>query len=212
MNGKSSGMRNKIYSETEEEFLKLCLKLGAERQWTNADIARFVAPFLGRTSKGIEQKLGIIKQDLLIEESWRKKAYQEEVSELKRYVWQEEAQAQPKGKTSVDFGSSSIQSVEPEPVSPQQTLIKLDERDLGKRLKVRVYNVMPYGAFCETEDGKTGLIIRGHISSEFIENTEDYLQIGDVFEAVVVPDKKQPGKVLLNAKLLGDIVPLAKRR
>lgn len=198
--------RNKSYSEIEEEFLRSCAKLALERNITNADVARCISPLLDRTIKGIELKMGFVKQEVLGIEKQRKQMYKEEMEELHQFIESESK------KESTSFGESTIQTFQEEREPLHQALVQLDMNDIGKRLKVRVYNVMPYGAFCETEDGKTGLILKGFVSTDFVERIEDYLQVGDVFEAMVVEDKKQPGRVLLNAKILGNIIPLAQRR
>lgn len=200
-----NSMRNKGYTETEEEFLKSCAKLALERNITNAEVARFISPLLDRTPKGVEQKMGFVKQDLLLEEKKRRWMYEDEMAEVNRFVQQEESKKQ------TDFGSNSIQTLDKERQPKQAALPPLDASDIGKRLKVRVYNVKPYGAFCETEDGKTGLIIKGFVSTDFVENVEDYLRVGDVFEALVVEDRQNPGKSLLNAKALGNIIAISER-
>ena len=143
-----------------------------------------ISSLLGRTTKGLEQKLSAVKQELFPEEK--------------------------KEKTAVE--TNEIQSVHSDTQDPAKLMPPITASDIGKRYKVRVYKVMPYGAFCETEDGKTGLLLKGLITTEFVEHTEDYLQVGDVFEAIVVPDKQNPGKALLNAKKIGNILSIEQRK
>lgn len=71
----------------------------------------------------------------------------------------------------------------------------------GTRLKGKIVNLVPYGAFIELEDGIEGLI---HISEmSWVKNVTDPSEIvkrGDLVEAVVLSVQKDEGKISLGMK------------
>lgn len=58
--------------------------------------------------------------------------------------------------------------------------------EIGKFLKVKVVNVIPKGAVVQLEDGHTELIHLSKISTKFVKNVEDFVQVGDELEAEVI--------------------------
>ncbi|MCI5052606.1 MAG: 30S ribosomal protein S1 [Simkaniaceae bacterium] len=73
----------------------------------------------------------------------------------------------------------------------------------GTRVKGRIVNLVPYGAFIEIEDGIEGLI---HVSEmSWVKNVTDPGQIvnkGDEVEAIVLSVQKEDGKISLGIKQL----------
>lgn len=58
--------------------------------------------------------------------------------------------------------------------------------EVGTFLKVKVIKVIPKGAVVELEDGHTELIHLSKISNRFVKNVEDFVKVGDEFEAEVI--------------------------
>lgn len=83
--------------------------------------------------------------------------------------------------------------------SPWQDVDK--KYPVGSRIKGRVTNIMPYGAFVELEKGIEGLV---HISElswiKKINHPSEVLAIGDVIEAVVLNIDKDNQKISLGIK------------
>lgn len=74
---------------------------------------------------------------------------------------------------------------------------------VGSRVKGKVVNLLPYGAFIELEKGVEGLI---HISefswTKHIEHPSQMLAMGDIIEAVVLSINKEEQKISLSLKQL----------
>lgn len=72
---------------------------------------------------------------------------------------------------------------------------------VGSRVKGKIVNLVPYGAFIELEDGIEGLI---HVSEmSWVKNVTDPSQIvnrGDEVEAIVLSVSKEDGKISLGLK------------
>lgn len=186
--------KNKFYSETEDEFYKCCAKFCEELGITNKDMAEALAPVVGRTSKALELKIGNERRFFKLNNEKKKTDTKTKKTFTKP--------ASPK--------KVSIQETNEKPYTEE--IVYYSRADVGKTVKVKVKDVKPYGAFCVGEDGKVGLIVKSMISNDFVEEVSDYLQVGDAFYALLMPDKEYPDKVLLNAKAIGSIVAINKRK
>lgn len=103
---------------------------------------------------------------------------------------------------------NNIQEVKPRDVMERRPFpIEM----ISEIVEVKVTKVEKYGAFCFDNQGRSGLLPRGSISSEFVTNVSDYLKVGDVVKVMVVQDRKDNSRTELNAKLVGDIKPVHKR-
>jgi small subunit ribosomal protein S1 len=71
----------------------------------------------------------------------------------------------------------------------------------GSRVKGKVVNVMPYGAFVELEDGVEGLIHVSEMSwTKRVTKASDMLKVGDEVEAVVLDLQKEAKKISLGLR------------
>ena len=186
--------RNRAYSVEEEELLKSALKLSEQTGMNSSDIAKHLSPILGRTKKGVELKLGFLKQEL--------DNGKENKMEIKRVSPEPPAKEIQRTKSPTQIIHEHVPGIDLFPFT-------LD--DVGRRVKVKVYNMKPYGAFCCSEDGKSGLLLVGMVSTNFVDDIGKYLQIGDEFYVLVIQDQRDPSKVLLNAKVIGNIIPIDER-
>lgn len=74
---------------------------------------------------------------------------------------------------------------------------------VGAKIKGKVVNIMPYGAFVELEKGIEGLIHISELSwSKRYSHPNELLAIGDVVEAVVLDGDKENQKISLGMKQL----------
>ncbi|RKX31582.1 MAG: 30S ribosomal protein S1 [Verrucomicrobia bacterium] len=72
---------------------------------------------------------------------------------------------------------------------------------VGSRVKGRVVNLLPYGAFVELEDGVEGLIHVSEMSwTRRINRASEVLSVGDEVEAVVLSVNKQERKISLSLR------------
>lgn len=72
---------------------------------------------------------------------------------------------------------------------------------IGSKVKGKVVNIMPYGAFVELEKGVEGLVHVSELSwTTRINNPQDVLAIGDVVEAVVLSVDRDNQKISLGVK------------
>lgn len=185
---------NKHYNETEKELLKLSLKLMKEnKRYSTTELAEALVPILGRTHAGIKARLYALHQEMFTESEkpdWYKKN---------------------KLNTTSQTIKSDIQIIKSH--VPLEALEDFTEDDVGKRIEVEVYNLKHYGAFCKTLKGKSksGLLLKSMISTEYVVDIEDYLKVGDTLKVLVIEDKRNPGKILLNAKIIGNIIPVQDR-
>ena len=73
----------------------------------------------------------------------------------------------------------------------------------GSKVKGRVVNIMPYGAFVELEDGVEGLAHISELSwTRKINHPSDLLAIGDIIEVVVLRAQPEEEKISLGIKQL----------
>ncbi len=76
-----------------------------------------------------------------------------------------------------------------------------DKYSLGSKIKGKVVNIMPYGAFVELEKGVEGLVHVSELSwTARINNPGDVLAIGDIVEAIVLSVDKVSQKISLGVK------------
>ena len=72
---------------------------------------------------------------------------------------------------------------------------------LGAKIKGKVVNIMPYGAFVELEKGVEGLVHVSELSwTSRVNNPADVLAIGDIVEALVLSCDKESQKISLGIK------------
>lgn len=81
------------------------------------------------------------------------------------------------------------------------------ELQLGQTYKVEVIKIIDYGCVVRLEDRSTELIHLSQISPKFVKHVEEFVSIGDVFEAQGVPGLKNP--VQLSLKHLNLVSPYA---
>lgn len=76
-----------------------------------------------------------------------------------------------------------------------------DRYPVGSKVKGKVVNIMPYGAFVELEKGVEGLVHVSELSwTTRINSPQDVLAIGDIVEAVVLSMDKEHQKISLGIK------------
>ena len=82
---------------------------------------------------------------------------------------------------------------------------KIEERfPIGKRVKGKITNLVPYGAFVELEEGVEGLIHVSELSwTKRIMRPADVLSVGQEVEAVVLGVNKEEQKISLGVRQLG---------
>ena len=72
---------------------------------------------------------------------------------------------------------------------------------IGEKIKGRVVNIMPYGAFVELEKGIEGLIHISELSwTKRVAHPSEIVQVGDIVEAVVLDLDKENRKLSLGLK------------
>lgn len=187
--------RKKGYSQLEEEFLEISIKVAEEFRYNNAELSRMISPILGRTVRALEQKIGFMKQQKRQEEN-----------EETVVVFNEE---ETKKDELLESTSQSIQIIQND--SLMEDSVPFNEKDVGKIVEVEVVSIQDFGAFCRSDEGKIGLLLKGLITTEFVTDIRDYLQIGDRFKVLVIKDRKEKEKTLLNAKAIGNIIAIKNR-
>ena len=70
---------------------------------------------------------------------------------------------------------------------------------VGSLTSGKVQSVMPFGAFVALPDNKSGLVHISEITSEYIENINDYIKVGETV-TVKVLDIDKSGKISLSIK------------
>jgi small subunit ribosomal protein S1 len=75
--------------------------------------------------------------------------------------------------------------------------------EIGSKVKGKIVNVADYGAFLEIQSGVEGLIHVSEMSwSQHLRNPQDFINIGDVLEAVVLTLDREERKMSLGIKQL----------
>ena len=69
----------------------------------------------------------------------------------------------------------------------------------GSIITGKVQSVMPFGAFVALPDNKSGLVHISEITSEYIEDINDYIKVGDLVKVKVL-DTDKSGKISLSIK------------
>jgi small subunit ribosomal protein S1 len=83
--------------------------------------------------------------------------------------------------------------------NPWETVAK--EYPVGSKIKGKVVNIMPYGAFIEIQEGIEGLIHVSEMSwTKRISRASDFLAIGDQVEAVVLDIQPETKKISLGLR------------
>ena len=83
--------------------------------------------------------------------------------------------------------------------NPWETVAK--EYPIGSKIKGKVVNIMPYGAFIEIQEGIEGLIHVSEMSwTKRISRASDFLTIGDQVEAVVLDIQPETKKISLGLR------------
>ncbi len=78
-----------------------------------------------------------------------------------------------------------------------------DKYPLGSRIKGKVVNLLPYGAFVELEEGVEGLVHVSELSwTKRIAKAADVLNLGDEVEAVVLSISREEQKISLGVRQL----------
>ena len=83
---------------------------------------------------------------------------------------------------------------------------------IGSRIKGRVVNIVPYGAFIELEKGVEGLIHVSELSwTKKVNNPSDMLAIGDIVETMILSMNKDAKRISMGIKQIEpnpwDVVP-----
>jgi len=78
-----------------------------------------------------------------------------------------------------------------------------DDIQVGTKVKGRIVNVADYGAFLEVIPGVEGLIHVSEMSwSQHLRNPQDFINVGDELEAVVLTLDREERKMSLGIKQL----------
>ncbi|MBK8904815.1 MAG: 30S ribosomal protein S1 [Anaerolineaceae bacterium] len=78
----------------------------------------------------------------------------------------------------------------------------LEELSVGDRVKGKVVNMKPYGAFIDIGNGVVGLLHVSRMAWEHIDHPRDLFAVGDEVEVVVDKVQAEKEKVSLNRKVL----------
>jgi small subunit ribosomal protein S1 len=84
----------------------------------------------------------------------------------------------------------------------EQRQEQLEELAVGERVKGKVVNMKPYGAFIDIGNGVVGLLHVSRMAWEHIEHPRDLFAVGDEVEVVVDKVQADKEKVSLNRKVL----------
>lgn len=84
----------------------------------------------------------------------------------------------------------------------EQRQEQLEELAVGDRVKGKVVNMKPYGAFIDIGNGVVGLLHVSRMAWEHIDHPHDLFAVGDEVEVVVDKVQAEKEKVSLNRKVL----------
>ena len=206
--------RNKGYSQVEEEFMEASIKLADKMKYNNAEMGRMLGPILGRTKRAIEQKLGFVRQRMEEEGKLHqpinasKESLKHVEKETSEGIYFPRARAQSQTQTKPAIQGAQIIHNE----SLMDESVPFTEKDVGRVVEVEVVSIQDFGAFCRSDEGKMGLLLKGLLTNDFVTDIRAYLQIGDRFKVLIIKDKREKEKTLLNAKAIGNIIPIEERR
>ena len=82
----------------------------------------------------------------------------------------------------------------------------------GKIVKATVSGIESYGVFVTLDDYYSGLIHISEITSKYVRNITDYIEIGDVVEVKILDDFKNPNQLKLSLKDTSDDLYKVKKR
>jgi hypothetical protein len=228
----------KSYTSIEEEFIRCSVRLIEENEISIAEFARTVGPLIGRTKRGLEQKMAFIRKELYGDNEQTDEILSDTTIDIDedmpiRNEMPITTEVPIRNEISItddvpirsEVSTTNVESSD----IPQQRYNRLGtpiqmiksttrpeihhftQEDIGKNIKVTVVNVKPFGAFCRSEDGKTGLLLKGMITNEFVDEIHEFLQPGDTFVAKVIPDREDQTKTVLNARIIGNIIRIKDR-
>lgn len=71
--------------------------------------------------------------------------------------------------------------------------------EVGSIVNAKITGVTNFGAFAQTEDGKTGLIHISEVAVDYVKNIEDFVKVGDIVKVKVISCEPK-GKMSLSIK------------
>ncbi len=71
---------------------------------------------------------------------------------------------------------------------------------VGSIVEGKVVRIKPFGAIVSLPDNTQGLVHISHISTNFVQNIEEYVAIGDVVKVKVISSDPATGKISLSMK------------
>lgn len=181
----------KPYTKVEDELIYASLMYAMENGIKRPELAEHLELLLDRTKAGILFKLHKVAR------------------EIKSTLPISEILTNSEEGTKVQVLKSETQIIQTH--LPSMNLEEFSKDDVGKRVKVKAYNMKPYGVFCVSEEGKTGLLLPSMVSTEYVTNISDFVNLGDEFLVIVEQDRRNPDRTLLNAKVLGNIIAIKDR-
>ena len=72
--------------------------------------------------------------------------------------------------------------------------------EINSMIQVKVVKVKPFGAIVQLPDKSQGLIHISHISNSFVQDINDFVCAGDIFNAKVLSVEEKSGKISLSLK------------
>ena len=68
---------------------------------------------------------------------------------------------------------------------------------IGNKYKVKVVKIIKVGAIVELEDGTTELIHLSNVSNQYVSRIDDFISVGDTYEATCQEGKTKPTELTL---------------
>lgn len=68
---------------------------------------------------------------------------------------------------------------------------------IGNKYKVKVVKIIKVGAIVELEDGTTELIHLSNVSNQYVSRIDDFISVGDTYEATCQEGKTKPFELTL---------------
>lgn len=198
-----TSIKKKRFTGVEEKFIEAGLLFAEEKDIARVEIAEYLSLILDRTTKSIEMKVNRIATDLGLNTTYRKKK-SILVNEVVKDVI-------PVSQTKVQTQILKSETQIIQSHTPQIEMTFFTPKDVGTRVKVKAYNFKPYGVFCISDEGKSGLLLPSMVSTDYVTKIEDYIALGDEFLVRVEEDRRDPNKTILNAKVIGNVIPLKDR-
>lgn len=82
----------------------------------------------------------------------------------------------------------------------------------GDIVSATITAIEKYGAFAQIDETYSGLIHISEITSKYVRNITDYIEIGDVVEVKILDDFKNPNQLKLSLKDTSDDLYKVKKR